>query len=231
MPLRKWINQLYAKIYIKQNDKPYTYYVDKLKNNIPFSFSKYGDGEWNAMIGKTGYNGDDNEFFPQMGEQLRSAVIRPLEYTYAIKYSAIRNDGKKIASFLKKNNSNLIWQNADVFTCASQEEQCYPLIRELKQKQLVIIGPEHLYTLKNICFKHMDFIEIPDRNCYLKLNTIINKILTYNKNKSGIIYSLSASMTANIIIHKLFPLVGKENWLINFGSLWNVYIDKETREH
>ncbi|MGD9202187.1 MAG: hypothetical protein PVI26_11530 [Chitinispirillia bacterium] len=223
MSLRKWINQVYAKIHIKQDNRPYTYYVDKLKNNITFSFSRYGPGEWNVMFGNPGYNNNDNEYFLKMGDQLKSAVIRPLEYIYAIQHSAIRNNGKKIACFLKKNNSSLIWQNANVFQHANREGQFHTLIQELKKKQLVIIGPEHLYNLKDLCFKNMDFIEIPARNCYLKLNNIINKILTYNKNKSGVIYSLSASMAANLIIHKLFPILGKENWLIDFGSVWDTY--------
>ena len=224
----KWINRLYAKIYIKQNNEPLNHYVDKLKNNIPFSFSRYGSGEWSAIFGRYGQNCDSHEFFQKLGEQLRDTVIRPLEYIYAIQPLAIRNDGKKISHFLQKNNSSLIWQNANVFHYASRYGHFYPMIRELEQKRLVIIGPECLYKLKEICFKNMDFIEIPSRNSYLKLNNIINRILTYNKTKSGVVYSLSASIATNIIIHKLFPLVGKKNWLIDFGSVWDIYIDVES---
>ena len=78
-------------------------YVDKLKRNVPFSFSRYGDGEWNAILGKPGMNCDGHEFFPEMGKLLKQTVLNPLDYFYAIQGAALRGEGKRISLLLKNN--------------------------------------------------------------------------------------------------------------------------------
>ena len=230
MSIRKWTNRLYAKKHITIRDENLDYYVDKLNNNVPFSFSRFGDGEWNAILGKPGHNCDGHEYFPEMGKQLRNAVINNLSYIYSIQNMAIRNEGRKISLFLKKNNVNLEWHNSDVFHYANIDGRFFPMIETLRQKKLVIIGPPHLRDLKN-CFNYDSFIEIPPQNCYLKLNDIKDEIITYGRNKKKVVYSFSASMPANILIHELFPIFGNDNWLIDFGSVWDVYVGVKSRGH
>jgi hypothetical protein len=43
------------------------------------------------------------------------------------------------------------------------------------------------------------------------------------------VYCFSASMTTNVLIHRLYPLMGETSWLIDFGSLWDVYVGVKSR--
>lgn len=231
MSIRKWINRIYVKKYITLCHKDLHYYVDKLNQNTPFSFSRYGDGEWNAILGKPGMNCDGHEFFPEMGKLLKNALLHPLDYIYAIQRAALRGEGRKISLLLKENSINLAWHNSDIFHYANIDGRLFPLIQALRKKKVALIGPSHLKNLDKSCFDYDTFIEVPPKNCFNKIDEIRKNILSYANNKKGIVYSLSASMPANILIHELFPVLGKENWLIDFGSLWDIYVGVKSRGH
>lgn len=231
MSIRKWFNRVSVNKHLTVCDNNLTYYTDKLRQNIPFSFSRFGDGEWNAILGKPGSNCDGHEYFPEMGIQLGNAVINPLDYCYAIQNMAIRNEGRRITRFLKQHDVNLEWHNSDVFHYANMEGLFFPMIEALREKRVVIIGPSHLRDLQKNCFQFEAFIEIPLQNCFLKLNEIRDEILDFGRDKKGIVYALSASMPANILIHELFPVLGKNNWLIDFGSVWDIYVGVKSRRH
>jgi hypothetical protein len=207
------------------------WYVDLLNRDIPFSFSRFGDGEWNAMLGKPGRNCDGHEYFPEMGDQLRKAVINNLDYIYAIQNMAIRNEGRRISQFLRAHKVSVGWHNADTFHYANIEGGLYPLIAALRKKPVVLVGPSHLRDLRDSCFPYDSFIEVPPKNCFQKIDEIREQVLSCGRNKKGVVFSLSASMPANILVHTLYPVLGKDNWLIDFGSLWDIYVGVQSRQH
>ena len=212
-------------------DTDIQYYVNKINSNTPFSYSRYGDGEWNAILEKPGQNCDGHEYFPEMGKRLKEAILNPLDYIYAIQGAALRGDGKKIALLLKHNNVTLSWHNSDIFHYANIDGRLFPLIAALRKKPVALIGPAHLKKLKETCFGYDTFLEVPPKNCYNHLDKIKQDIISYGTDKKGVVYSFSASMPANILIHELFPLLGRDNWLIDFGSLWDIYVGVKSRGH
>ena len=48
--------------------------IEKIKNKEMFSFSRFGDGEMNAVFGKEGMNCDSHRYFPDMGLRFKSNV-------------------------------------------------------------------------------------------------------------------------------------------------------------
>ncbi len=231
MSIKKWTNRYLANRYVTQIEKSLDFYVNLLNQGIPFSFSRFGDGEWNAMLGKKGKNCDGHEYFPQMGTQLRETVIHAQDYFYAIQNMAIRNDGKAIASFCKEYAVSISWHNADVFHYANRAGQFFPMVETLRKMDVVLVGPAHLKPLNKHCLEYETFIEIPSQNCYLKLDQMKKAVFDYGAKKSGKVFAISASMAANVMIHDLYPNIGKENWLIDFGSVWDIYVGVKSREH
>ena len=67
------------------------------------------------------------------------------------------------------------------------------------------------------------------KTVFESIDEIRAEILEYGKGKSGKVYAFSASMMANVLINDLHPVLGQDNWLIDFGSLWDVYVSVQSR--
>jgi hypothetical protein len=85
---------------IEFRDTPPAQYVDALGRDEYFSFARYGDGEWSAILGKPGGNCDGHEYFPELRERLAAAVRTPRGYYYALQRHAMRTLGFKIVSWI-----------------------------------------------------------------------------------------------------------------------------------
>jgi hypothetical protein len=231
----KWTDK-YRQKYLPQTlvrvrRMPLSYYVSMLGQGKPFSFSRFGDGEWNAILGKPGENCDGHEFFPQLGADLRDALLHKHPYLYGMQMRAVKCMGKEMRQFLDNNGISIEWQDADVFHYCNNAATLFPLIRQLRTMKVVVVGPAHLRALQDSVFPYGGFIEIPLKNCYLDKENIFRRIAGYHE-ESGTgpaVYAFSASMTANVLIHRLYPLMGKTSWLIDFGSLWDVYVGVKSR--
>lgn len=205
------------------------WYVDMLKNGKPFSFSRYGDGEWNAILGVRGANCDGHEYFPQLGRELGAAIVDQYDYIYAIQGRAIKYQGKEIRKFLKENNIHIEWQDSDVFHECDNAGTLFPLIKQLRAMKKVVVGPAHLRAMDKRVFEYAHFIEVPSKNCYLDKDRIRGSIADWYGKEGPAVFCFSASMAANVIIHELFPLMGRTSWLIDFGSVWDCYVGVDSR--
>jgi len=212
------------------------FYVDKLAQGKRFSFMRYGDGEWNAIKRKKGTNCDKHEYFKPMGNRLKESLIKHYKddniyYGIQTLTDLTRRDDFK--TFDERFMVDISWHNSDVFHSASEAGQLRPLVDQLKKMHVCIVGPRHLRQLRDKGFMYTGFIEIPDKNCYLQMDKIKKNMLEYNRliSDNNVVYALSASMAAEIIIHDLFRVLGQKNWLIDFGSLWDIYAGKKSRRY
>jgi hypothetical protein len=230
MPIKTFINSLI--LGTSGNTvvhKSLAWYVAMMEAGRIFSFSRYGDGEWNAMIGTQGENCDGHRFFPELGGELRSSVVRRRGYIYALQPRAIRCMRSEIQGFLASNHVSLAWHNADVFHDANKRGKLFHLISTLRSMDVVLIGPAPLRAIKDNVFPYRDFIEIPSRDCYLAKDEIIKRVLKSAEVHAHAVFAFSASMTAKVLIYELFPVIGAANWLIDFGSLWDIYVGIKSR--
>jgi hypothetical protein len=230
MPIREYINkQLLALTGNRVAKKDLGFYVDMLRRGEPFSFARFGDGEWNAILGVQGANCDGHEYFPELGVDLRAALIDKKDYFYSIQGRAIKYLGKGIRRFVKKNNVKIEWHDSDIFHQCDNAGTLFPLVEQLRTMKTVVIGPAHLRVLDKSVFAYAHFIEIPPKNCYLDKDKICGLIADYYRGKGPAVFCFSASMTANVLIHELFSLMGHDSWLIDFGSLWDCYVGVDSR--
>jgi len=205
------------------------YYVAMMRAGKPFSFSRFGDGEWSAILGYNGENCDGHRYFPELGRDLGAALINKQDYLYGMQFRAVKNLGWGISGFLRRNRIRMRWHDADVFHYCDNAGTLFPLVRQLRTMKVVVIGPKHLRVLAEKVFDYKNFIEVPPKNCYLEKNSIRDAVRAYYDNHGPAVFSFSASMTTNVIIHELFPVMGQTSWLIDFGSLWDTYAGVESR--
>ncbi|MBC8147443.1 MAG: hypothetical protein H8E98_05605 [Bacteroidetes bacterium] len=219
--------------FIKLHSKPLEYYIDLLRNDIKFSLTRWGDGEWNCAMGVTGRNCDKHEYFPAMSTQLVAALIHDKGYfksTWPLSEEMIGNNIKKIRRFCEGIGINLIgWEDASVIENSATNGDIIRMVDQLEKMNFVIVSEPRKRKLP---IKYTDFIEVSPTNCYLEKDRIREDIIDMvNYGYNDIVFGFSASMATNVIIDELYPIVGKDCWMIDFGSIWDPFIGITSRSY
>jgi predicted O-methyltransferase YrrM len=209
-----------------------THYTQRLEAGETFSFSRWGDGEWLSVLAKrlsNTANCDSHRFFPAMGRELQEVLKSDPPYEIGMQQRALDLYGRDICRFLQAHLPKRQWHFADVFHKASCRGRLAPLLQLLKKLPLLLVGPGYLTNIDKI-IPFQEFVEVPRKNCYLQLNRIENEILQASKSlPKPFVCSLSASMPAEILIHRLYPRLQESTFLIDFGSLYDPFVGYNTR--
>ena len=197
----------------------YAKFIHLIKEGINFKFARYGDGEFNAIFGKSGKNCDGHEYFPDLGEALKKSFnpeiitgIQPLSLT--LPYA------EKVLNLM----IGLRLVNADVLHNASIDGKIIDLIYAIvgSNRQNVCVGPTHLTPL----FDSMIFI--PDKNCWLQYDAIKRNLSEWiEENENGIIL-LCASMMSEVLISDFRDA---NVTMIDAGSVFDPYVNVKSRKY
>lgn len=221
---------------MKLKSKGLEFYVDKLRKGEPFAFTRYGNGEWDCILRKaeTTHSGSQDLTAPRLRENLVNSIVNAYcsdDYLLALQsLGTLKRLGllDSVEHWLKVNTSSLTWYAADVFHNACRDGLLAPLVRQLQNRRLVIVGPAHLRHLT--IFDHLNyFIEVPARNCWTERRYIETSLL--RTVQPGTVVSISAGPTTKPMIHWLYPRFRDTAFLIDFGSLWDVFVDKPSRNY
>jgi hypothetical protein len=189
--------------------------------------SRWGDGEWNSVLGlrsEKAANCDGHRYFRSMGRQLAQALKDRPAYYVAMQPLAMRLMGDRLDRWLTDNSLDLVWHDASVFHDASSRGEIEHVFGALRAVgNLVIVGPEHLCRL-NRFVTYREFVSVPGRDCFLTLDRIQDQVrqACARVGRPAAI-CVSAGMAANLIVHNLYPTIGQNSFLIDFGSLWDPY--------
>lgn len=188
----------------------------KLKNRIPFAFSRWGDGEWFTVAKRQGHNCDGNIYYPELGDRLHEIVSVKQDY-----YMGKQNVG--LFSLADKYTQD--WKEADVFHWASIDSKFQPWIDLLYKVPVIYVGNADLKKLPFIDL----FIEIPQKNVWNIYADILEQITQALLFKHSVV-CFSAGMAANVFVHDLWEY-SKEHTYIDVGSVFDPYIGKHTRTY
>jgi len=218
---------------VHRQSYPCAYYLEKLRKREPFSLSRWGEAEWNSVLRlrpEQAVNCDGHRFFRTMGGQLARALKDLPAYYVAMQPLALRLMGGRIEQWFAENSIDLPWHDADVFHEASKRGEIDKIFEALRETDnLIVVGPEHLRQLSRYV-PYREFVLIPDRNCFLCLDEVQDRILrACVKVRKPAVISISAGMPANLMVHNLFPKIGQQSFLIDFGSLWDPYCGVHSR--
>lgn len=212
--------------------KDYNYFLNKIINNNHFKYSRFNDGEINAISGNipNGSNCDGHRYFPEMGRELKAILVNyKFSENYIIEsydywYYSLSNV-RGVIDEIKNINKNLKLLNYDFIRIMHERDtsKFIELLEMLKHKNLVLVGPKYLKNLNR--FFKFDFIEVPLKNCYLDKDRIIHEMKIIDDQKENMFFLLSASMPSKIFIHQMSD---NKNTFIDWGSVWDTFfISKE----
>src|SRR5512139_2007262 len=119
-------------------------YVRRIVDHVPFAFSRWGDGEWSAILGRSGATCDGQGYTPQLREDLTAVLVDRPTYDLGLQAFARRRFGGEIEEWLDANGLAPRWVDADVFAHASAAGELGAFTGALAQRAVVVVGPGHL---------------------------------------------------------------------------------------
>lgn len=215
-----------------------SWFVNQLKNNKPFTFARYGDGEWLTILGFYGmHNSNGCTFTEELSRDMRNGLLQQHPYHHAILKIAMRekefsyrgkmhtSGGIAIEAWLKENNITLPWYNGDVLLEESLKGKLFPLVEQVREKNVLYVGNRRLRDLNMRgvgFFPYTAYIQIPPRDTHKEIDSLLYEIYrTIRKYKIDFI-GWSAGLAGKVMIDEVytrFPEVTQ----IDFGSLFDAY--------
>lgn len=198
-----------------------------LSHNINFSFSRWGDGEFNCIMqnrpGKT--NCDGNLYYPEMGKALEAIVKSGPEYHMGMQPLAETLYPEKAAQF-RANGST--WINADILHNASMSEGLDRLWEALANREVLFLGPNHL---RGIAWPNYAHMYTPDRNCWDERDFLLRIIDVFIKGNESTVVFICAGMAANYFVDELYKRYGTKHTFIDAGSVFDPYCGVNSRKY
>lgn len=202
--------------------------VDRLQARQPFAVSRWGDGEWAAVLGREGATVDGQSYTAALRADLTGVLLDRPGYWLGMQGFAVRRMGAEITAWLAARQLTFDWIDADLFARASLAGTLQPFVKALQGREVVLVGPARLTTIALFSFAH--HVIIPDRECHAMADRIYADILCAIQGRQYPIVLLSAGPTANILIHRLW-ITNPFLTLIDCGSLWEPYVGLATRTY
>lgn len=219
--------------YANWTERKLEYYLEKLKKGEHFSMTRYGDGEFKAMLSpnpkKKNYSG--HHFYPRMVVEMMRALYKGYHQENHF-VSCRRNTIRFAPDYIQ--NENFQWEDCDWFIKAADRGELYPLVEQLRKMKVVVIGSKELLGGGRRIFENSvaETVEVPLKDAWLAIagdpihvgrKIILDELLVLSDRLGDdVVYSFSASfLTKTLIVdlHEQRP----NNWFLDFGSLWDPY--------
>lgn len=218
---------------------PVEHYLQLIKNNKPFSFSRFGDGEAlcinNPDFFKTQKTYPYRSWILTCGDQLLKILINNHDYYHCFLYGTFwergPHRGNDFIKILDEKCGNMNFYDGEVWQDLSFDDGILKITKAIDPYIPVFIGGKHLKNIEHINgISKMKLIEIDDVNAYEDYDFIYNEIM--NKfNEGSRMFCFSASIVGKILIDNLFPIIGDKAFMIDFGSLFDPYCGKLSRSN
>ena len=209
---------------------PLSHYVNMIDSNKPFVFSRYNDGEWNYMV-DTILRGRKQKITPMLREDVRQTLIhRHEDPQYLMAMSPVYYLARigllgHVVAFLEEHNlTDTEWVEINVFNAALAAGELGPFIQALRRTNTIIVGPRYYSALTESVLPDATYFPIPSTQCYSQVDEIEAGILALVRRPAVI--TLSAGPAAQILIHRLYPHIGKHSTMIDMGSTWGPFVGR-----
>ncbi len=211
-------------------------YADLIDRSVPFSLANYGDGEWQCILGRQGANAQGGEYTPELREALVQTLKQP-PAAFEGNYLYGTNPGKKLdeevtgwrVANLACDDNRWVWK--ETLSAANVNGKLGPLLKALRRRRVMIVGPEHLAYLGERNVIHLNsFVQVPDKNCFTDIDAIIVAIVAEARAKRIKVICFSCGMAAKVMIHRLYQIIGDTTILLDMGACWDPYVGRLSRK-
>jgi hypothetical protein len=199
------------------------------KKGENFSFSRFGDGEWNCIFGVKGQNTDKHPYSPELRDRLLSIVGSDQKYKLGLQRLGYEIHKSSIDSITNKQGYK--WCNADTIHRASIKGNLNALFDAMVSREVVLVAPMRFKIIseKWSTFPKFTHVIIPDIDCFSTYEHTRKAIRGLVKKDVIILYC--ASMMSNVLIDNIYVQHGDSLTQIDLGSVLEPYIGHSNRSY
>ncbi len=210
--------------------------VDKIKRGENFSWSRFGDGEWSAILQnrKEGaFNCDGHHFFPDLGQSLKNILEYKPRYYIGLQNMAKEQnkDSEEFKRLYEKNkwSDNEILHRANIRGWMQQFFDILKIAAKVNNRKVILIGNSSLRSMNK--FHVAKFIEIPLIDCWLEYNDIRRQVAKAIDGEKNPIVLYCASMMSKVLIDNMDQYYSDNITQIDCGSSFDPYVGRQTRTY
>ena len=213
--------------------RPLRDYVEQVQLGLPFSFARYGDGEWHCILGNFGErNSNGCTYTKPLSDVLRAGLRKGHPYEHSILRIARRNLGPLIEKFLINHEIQIEWTLGDTILEESLKGNIFPLIEQLRTKRILYVGPKHCRGLNRMgFFSYVDYIQPPPRNAFTVRHDIVRNIAGSIKENNVQVVGYSSGLASKVFIDDIYQITDGEITQIDFGSMFDGYFGIPSRSY
>ena len=219
-----WMRSCKSALSVQIDERPLGYYVEMIERDEPFAFLRYGD--MLACVTDTLYEGYGfQKFTPGLkADMLRTLVEYHRDPHYIMALAPVYHFKRlglwgHVAHFLHDNDLDDIgWVCTEVFNRAMLKGELWPFVQALRNTDTFVVGPAKFAPLTETTLPDAALLVIPDRECYAQMDEMTDAILAHRPRPA--VVTISAGPAAVVLIHRLWPVIGKSTTLISIGTAW-----------
>ena len=214
------------------HNHPIEWYLQKIRAGEHFSLGMYGDGEWqcifNAFGAKFTQNAEKTDYTPQLTQRMLDSLrfspnpdkppfyfAAPDTFKTNAQYFTYE---KQIDVILGRLNRRIEFVEKNVWHREMCEGNLYPVIKELRSHNLVIVSNKMLRGLDFL--KYDKFVEVGYPNAFQDMQRAVKECLEYGK--AGI-YIFACGIPAALFVQALHGKI-KDSWFLDLGSIWDGFV-------
>lgn len=209
------------------------FFAEMIQKNIPFSFPRYGDGEFSSILGYSGQNCDGIRYTSDLQNALVETLMYPHlqdNYYYGLLAIAHRYFRPYIERFTIKNNLDIMWTEATFLVAANRKGKLGNFLGILQNRPLLYVGPKYLRGVSDTLKLQVEhFIDIPEKHAFEQREEIANKVLVYADTADFI--GFSAGPATKWLIWSLYPALGETHTMFDLGSIFDGYVGRPSRKY
>lgn len=204
-------------------------FIEYITENKPFTFAKFGDGEYLVCKGSKGQNCDNTKYTEQLG----NAVINSYKYLSSLENSYLgrwEDDNIVYNYFENIAVPNWVDYHSIIFKNIYQFYDKLPLLKTIKnsKQEKIYVCNERLNNITPIFNIQRTVLVHPSDWFELNYNDILEHTISSVKNPDSVIIMTSAGMGAKPLLsdlRKTFP----NAILIDIGSAFDIFTYTSTR--
>lgn len=204
----------------------YEQLLNKLIEGENFSFSRFGDGEINAILGsKQPHNCDKHRYFRDMGERLRNIIFSKPKYIMGLQGLAQRqreNDWQ-FQELIK----DIDWVDSDIIHRASIKGDLKGLFKALAKRDVILVSKGGLMGI-GLHIPIIKHILINEKDCWLDYKGTLERIK--DNIQSDVVILYCAGMPAEVFIDDIYNEF-KDVTQIDIGSAFDPYCGYSIRSY
>lgn len=210
--------------------------TDKIRNGEYFVFARYGDGEFDAMVGTPqewqhgiNKNCDGHEYFPDMGAALKRSLLDWRDAKESNYYAGI-HWGDRVGPATYRWLINMQFDEerkfADnsVFHIALKEKRLDDFYSALKEREVIIVGNKRLKNQSIL--KPIDFVVCKETNSWYDRKKIHTQLLEIGVRNRVVLFC--SGPPTGVFINDIWQKE-KETTLIDYGSNFDPNIGVNSR--